>query len=234
MEVQQLSLAALSAACQEETTKFLRREPAEEAPCWEIMRRAVCERDQDAWEALYAQYRGMVLGWIRQHPAAAMMDEDDDHWVGRTFERFWNSVGPERFALFAGLAHVLKYLKLCAHSTLMDEARQRRRAPAASLEDESLRSQVAAAGEVSDAEAVAVDQVAANNLWQAVLAEAKSDQEQLVAHLSLVLHLKPREIFARHPDQFATIDDVYRITANLKERLRRSPTIRQYLDRDVA
>lgn len=224
-----MRLADLVTACREETSRFLRREPARDAFCWEITRRAVCERDQTAWQALVEQYRGLVLLWVRQHPAAAMIDEDDDHWVNRAFERFWGSVGPERFGHFAGLPQLLQYLKLCAHSTLMDEARARRRHRAESLSDEALAGERALTDEAPDAEALAIEQVTAGDLWQAVAAETTGEAERLVAYLTFVQHLKPREIHARHPEHFAAVADVYRVTHNLKERLRRSPRIRRFL-----
>jgi hypothetical protein len=48
-------------------------------------------------------------------------------------------------------------------------------------------------------------------------------------YLSFVLDLKPGEIQERHPELFASVDDVYRIKRNVVERLRRSPQIREFL-----
>ena len=61
-------------------------------------------------------------------------------------------------------------------------------------------------------------------------AELLDQAERLVARLCLVLDLKPREVYERHPDRFADVADVYRVKRNLLERLRRSPAIRRFLD----
>ncbi len=67
-------------------------------------------------------------------------------------------------------------------------------------------------------------------LRRAIDAELHDEAERLVAHLCLVLDLKPREVYERHPDRFADVADVYRVKRNLLERLRRSPAIRRFLD----
>ncbi len=66
-------------ACREATGTFLRGEPRSDASGLELFRRAVCERDQDAWNAVVAEYRGLILAWVRRHPAAACVHEPDDY-----------------------------------------------------------------------------------------------------------------------------------------------------------
>ncbi len=228
MDVRVLPVAELAGACREETAKFLRREPSRDSFCLELLRRALVERDQAAWDAVFAQYRGVVLAWVRQHPAGSAVREDDEYWVNRSFERFWSAVGPERFALFPNLATVLRYLKLCAHSVLLDAVRALGPQPAVPLTEQAVAG--GAAGWVVDAEALAASEAAAQELWGAIDAELHDEAERLVARLCLVLDLKPREVYERHPDRFADVADVYRVKRNLLERLRRSPAIRRFLD----
>lgn len=221
MEPSRLSLAALAAACGEETGKFLRHEPTDDRCCFELLRRAIQGGDQLAWEAVVTQYRGLVLGWVRQHPGAAAAREEDTYWINRTFERFWAAVGPGRFAAFAGLAALLRYLKLCAHSVLLDEMRAR---GAARLEPLS-----EALPDPRDGGQDALGGLAGRELWRAIEAEVADEAERAVAYLCLALGLKPREVYARHPDRYASVADVYRIKRNLLDRLRRSPAIREFL-----
>src|SRR5687768_13982204 len=105
------SLDDVVAACQEETRRFRRGERADDGACFELFRRAICDRESRAWEAIIAQYRGIVLAWVRQCSGPASAREEDDFWVNRAFEKLWAAVGPERFDLFAGLPALLKYLK---------------------------------------------------------------------------------------------------------------------------
>ena len=219
-----MPLAELTGACQRETGKFMRRESACDAYCFELFRRAIRGHDQAAWDAVFAQYHVMVYSWIRQHPAAAVSREDSEYWVNRTFERFWSAVGPERFESFPGLPAILRYLKLCAHSVLLDEVRAQGRArlePLGEAGDEP--------GAALDIEGAAVGQLAGQELWEVVNGELQDESERLVAYLCFVLDLKPREVYERHPDRYASVADVYRVKRNLLDKLRRSPKIREFL-----
>ena len=53
--------------------------------------------------------------------------------------------------------------------------------------------------------------------------------ELLVARLSLARGWKPREIQARFPNQFADINDVYRVKRTVLDRLRQSGRVTQIL-----
>jgi hypothetical protein len=215
---------ALAARCREETLRFLRHQPRDDTFCFELFTHAVAERDDAAWEAIVDQYRWIVLAFVRQHAAAASLGESDDFWVNRAFQRFWLAVNPERFSSFRDLPGVLKYLKLCVHSVLLDEVRARRTSHSTSLQ--ALASDVPAQGNTADA---VLDGLARQQLWTAVLNEAQDGAERQVAVLSFARGLKPGEVQARHPHLFATVADVYRVKRNLVERLRRSPQIRSFL-----
>jgi DNA-directed RNA polymerase specialized sigma24 family protein len=221
MDVRLVAVPELARLCHDETTKYLRREPSRDDFCLELLRRAIVDGDQAAWGAILTQYRGMVLSWLRKGYGTAMGDEDDDHWVNRTFERFWQAVGPQRFADFPSLANLLQYLKQCAITALLDDARQRAR--------ERLDERASAAAlPAADPEPVALGRLAQRDLWALVIAETQDDAERLVAHESFVLTLKPGEIQERHPDHFATTADVYRVKRNLLDRLRRSTALREW------
>jgi hypothetical protein len=166
----------------------------------------------------------MVLAWVRRHPASENMQEDDIYWVNRTFDRFWTAVGPERFGAFVGIAAVLRYLKLCGHSVLLDEVRAR-----GSGRGDVLDERVAESVETPDVADAAIGQLAGNDLWDAIATEAQDEAERRAAYLCFVLDLKPREVQERHPELYATVDDVYRIKRNLLDRLRRNPRIRAFL-----
>ncbi len=226
MTVSKLPLGELATRCREETQRFLRGEPREDAFCFEIFERAVALRDEDAWAAIMAQYRGIVLAYVGQHTAPSMLRESDDYWVNRAFQRFWTAVGPERFGQFPDLAALLKYLKLCVHSEVMDEVRARKAAVTASLDE--VGTSVASP---DNAERSAVGKLAAEQLWQTILDELQDEAERVAAYLSFARDLKPAEIFDRHPRLYASVADVYRIKRNVIERLRRSAEVRAFLPR---
>jgi hypothetical protein len=224
VDMRLIPLAELATTCREETERFLRREPSRDEYCFEIFRRAVCDRTQQAWDAVFAQYQGMVLAWVRRHPVSASTREDDTFWVNRTFDRFWTAVGPERFGAFPSMAAVLRYLKMCAHSVLLDEMRAQNSAGRAPLTD-AVADQI----EAPDIADHAVGQLAGSDLWDVVLAEVQDEAERHVAYCCFVLDLKPREVQERYPQLYATVGDVYRIKRNLLDRLRRNANIRAFL-----
>jgi len=224
MTAQELSVVELARRCREETLRFLRGEDRDDAFCFEIFQRAVVTRDDDAWEAIVAQYRGIVLAYVSQHTAAALLHESDDYWINRAFQRFWGAVGADRFSRFPDLPALLKYLKLCVHSVLMDDIRARRAASITSMDDvpETTPATINAEGNV-------VGRLAGEQLWEAIQQLLQDEAEERVVYLSFARDLKPAEIAERHPTLFAGVADVYRVKRNVIERLRRSAEIRAFL-----
>jgi hypothetical protein len=219
-----LAVAELARRCHEETLRFRRAEPRDDSFCFELFERAVARRDPDAWAAILAQYRGIVLAYVSQHSAAAQLRESDDYWVNRAFQRLWMALGPERFGQFPDLPALLKYLKLCVHSVLLDEVRARRAGSLSSLDE--LPETTPADHDAADS---AIRSLAGQQLWSAVLREMHDETERQVAYLSFARDLKPADIYHRAPHLFASVADVYRIKRNLLDRLRRNPEIRAYV-----
>jgi hypothetical protein len=221
-----LGLAELAAACREETRQYLLGRAHRDEFALELLRRAICERDSGAWEALMEQYGKLVLSQIRAHPLHRTTCEGDDFWVNRTFQRFWMAVGPERLGLFPDLPSVLRYLKMCAHSVLLDEARRQRghERVVVNLGPEP----------TAEVERSVLGRLLGQELWEAVAAETRDEAELVIARLSLAADYRPAEVFARHPRLFQSVAEVYRVKRNLIERVRRSPRISRLLARAAA
>jgi hypothetical protein len=182
----------------------------------ELFRRAICERDEFAWSTIVDEYSQLVRVWIRQHPVTYQLHENHDDLVCGSFARFWAAVKPERWEHFCDLASVLRYLKLCAHSQVLDAARAARpwrTVPLDDLVDESTNG--------LDVEADLIDAMGAAELWQLVLEALSDESEQLVAYLSFVREVPPAQISARHPQLFPNAAAVYRVKRNILDRLRR-------------
>jgi len=206
-----LGLRELVWACEEENRRRLRGETHRDDFSRELFRRAICERDAAAWESLFTLYRGLVASWVRQHPASDSVSERDD-CVNLVFERFW-------------VAALLKYLKMCVHTVLIDEVRARRVAQqslAAWPAEETLTA-------TTDVGAVAAARLADDELWDLVSREVTDEAERLLLYLTAGLDLSPRQIHARYPRVFSSIRDVYRIKRNVLDRLRRNQAVRRHL-----
>ena len=223
----QMTVSELADACRRETQRFLRGEPARDEFGVELFRRAVCERLPLAWEAVVDQFGGLLLGWLKRHPASDLLRGDEDYVVNRALTRFWLAIGPERFHRFTTLAGLLAYLKMCVHCALLDEVRARRVAcdPWPSVADGEDQDLPATAGP----DGISIDRVTEHEMWQTIARELPDQEERLVVYLSFALDLKPGEIHRRHRDRYATAEDVYRVKRAALERLRRSAAMRSLL-----
>jgi hypothetical protein len=81
-------------------------------------------RDERVWEVVFIRYRGVVRAWRMRHPAWHAVEDDADDWTSRSFKRIWSAITPEPFTSVSSLAALLRYLKLCRHSVLLDEYRR--------------------------------------------------------------------------------------------------------------
>jgi hypothetical protein len=165
-----------------------------------------------------------VLTWIHRHPAVNLTDESDDCLTTSVFERFWAALKPERWAQFPDAAALLRYLKLCTHSVVLDAARSAGRRRTTGFDE--LTDGVCRAPEVDGS---VLDALSSRALWDLVARLLPDATERLIAELSFVDDWKPRKIHAIHPDRFETVQDVYRIKRNVIDRLRRCPEVQQLL-----
>jgi DNA-directed RNA polymerase specialized sigma24 family protein len=220
-----MSLEQLRVEAQAQERSFTRGEAADDAAGLELFRRAVAEHDSAAWQAVVEIYRGLLVAQAGRRVVRGLVAEDDGFCVDRAFQRFWMATNRRQQHQFDDLGSILKYLKMCLGSVLLDEARSRRRQAWVSIDEVSPETYVSA-----DPSSQVVDRLARRELWDAMDAELQDDNERLVARLSFVAGLSPREILARHPEKFQDAFDVYRTKRNMIERLRRSTRLKQLLD----
>lgn len=218
----QTSVAELSERCQEETINFRDKKPGPVGFCFELFRRAVVENCQKAWEAVYAQYRSQMLHWAGDSSC------DAEDLVHCAFEKFLNAVGPETFARFTGIAAVLAYLRRCVNSVRIDRWRQAEREQLA----------LAALGvddppQANSPEQIALDCIMDRQCAKHIYGRLRDEQERLVVYLNLELGLEPAEIVRRHPAEFSTARDVYRVRERVIRRLSRDSVLRDLWQTDL-
>jgi RNA polymerase sigma factor (sigma-70 family) len=222
----ELPLSRVIDRCAEESGRFSRGQAHDDAFCFELFRRAIVRRVAEAWEAIIAQYRGLVRDWIWQHSLASSIEDHDD-LTTRAFERFWQAIRPERFGSFPHLASLLRYLKLCVFAALVDEVRGQR-----SWQEHRAASELADEVEGARVDETVLDELGRANLWQTIERALPDSAERLVIYLSCVIGLKPREIARRHREVYPSVEEVYRRKRLALERLRRDPTVRGFLGAD--
>src|SRR5262249_33810519 len=90
---------------------------------YDLFRRAVVERDADAWATIAERYRRLLISWAVRCPAAQEAGEFSEDLADRALARAWAALSPERFAAFPSLAALLAYLRTCVAAAAIDAAR---------------------------------------------------------------------------------------------------------------
>lgn len=186
---------------------------------YELFRRAIVERDEQAWAEGAARYRAMLITWAGRCSASATIQERCDDIADMAFARAWAALTPERFASIPSLAALLAYLRTCVSTAIIDYARN-------ALLHERL-SQAVESEEIVSIEDVVLDRLDRQALWRIALNEAHTEQERLVLVENCMYSLRPATIFARHPQQFSSITQIYTAKRNLIERLKRNPELQR-------
>ncbi len=227
VDLQTVPLSVISHRCAQESDRFFNRQAYNPRFCYELFRRAILARNEEAWARIYAQYERLVSHWVERNAAFASSGEDVVYFVNRAFEKMWLGITPEKFEMFPNLKSILRYLQMCVHSVLVDFVRQKEyRLVLESVEDVGYQ--------VDTGETAVEDQVATHldrvELWAWLKQQLNHEKEYCVVYGMFILALKPREMLAQYPTVFEDVKDVYRVKENLVVRLRRSDEFRQFWD----
>lgn len=227
-DLSRIMLEDIAQRCAHQSTLFFAHRPHDPRYCFELLRRAIQQHDQRAWEMVYAQYQPLVVSWIERHPAFASSGEEPLFFVNRAFEKMWLALTPARFAHFADLKAVLRYLQMCVHSAILDCVR--------ATEDGALQADIEDVAERADAgpsvEDEALQQTERQELWRYVQRLLHNEQERRVIYGSFVLALKPGQLCSLDPDTFRDVSEVYLVKQNVLARLRRDAGLRAFVATD--
>lgn len=224
-----LPLTNLAERCQQESARFFQHVAYDPHYCYELFRRAIVQRQGQAWSLVYSQYTPLVASWVESHAHFAASGEDATYFVNRAFEKMWSALGPDKFANFADLKSLLRYLKLCTGSALIDHARALDQArtvtlPSADQPDQELF-------DTSDVgvEATILSELERQQFWQRVQQRLKGEAEFQVLYYRFVLDLMPREICERFPEEFPDVREVYKMLQKILDRLGRDAELKNFL-----
>jgi len=190
---------------------------------YELFRQALVEGSAVAWEKIYTKYWRLVLSWVQQESSFAMSGEEGQDFANRAFEKMWRSITPTKFAKFGNLAVILKYLRLCVRSVVIDEARrkQRRWLDIDAVTDTPLFAGADIAQEYCEA-------FQRDKFWSHIQTHLKNPKEAQLIYYRFVLGLKPNRICEQYRDTFANPAEVYTMLQNILARLRRDPALQEF------
>ena len=229
LQLRLLTITGLAHRCGQETELFFQRKPHDPRYCFELFRRAIAGRNQQAWESIYNQYLKLAIGWAQRHPLLTTSREDAEYFVNRAFEKMWAALTAEKFEDFHDLKSVLRYLQMCVHSAIVDYVRQ---ADYTTEEFSAEESPLSGKDPDADTETQALRQVNNEEIWRLVGERLNDEQERRVVYGCFVLDLKPKELYVRSRQLFVDVNEVYRVKQNVLARLRRDAGLRKLLGLD--
>lgn len=188
-----------------------------EPDSYELFRRAILDRDEEAWATIYERYRSLLMAWAARTTVHAYLHGECAEIADQALARAWAALTPDRFAMFPSLAKLLSYLHACVATTAIDSAR-------AQIVRERLAQRLDASAPATPEETVLAAQDRAA-FWRTVSALATTPAERVILVDSFVHGLPPREICARHPKIFATAREVSNVKYRLFARLQRNPEV---------
>jgi DNA-directed RNA polymerase specialized sigma24 family protein len=195
---------------------LIAREPAvSDAVCYELFRRAIEQRDADAWADIARHYHGLLEAWAAQSSARGMIAEQPVDIADQALARAWAALSSAHFSAFPHIATLLAYLRRCVRATVIDLAREQANQLRAAQS-------IAPALITSTPEQILLQDLERAEIWRLITQMTSSLQERTIVSESLVYALPPRAIQARHPDMFADVAEVYRVKRNLINRFQRS------------
>ncbi|MHB8596725.1 MAG: sigma-70 RNA polymerase sigma factor region 4 domain-containing protein [Ktedonobacteraceae bacterium] len=225
-----LTVSELLPEAFQEIQAYLRQQPkANTGACaFELFRRAIGQRDEQAWAGIYELYHTMVGSWmLRRWPSISK--EELESLVNEVFTKFFRSLGPEKLRNFLSVGAFLAYLKCCASSVLADYCRlqqtQRR--------EESLEFMTQELTQDDFASSV-VDHLVAQEMWGILSRAVLARDERLVLVMVCIMEWSPAELQRHEPRLFPSVEDVYRVKRNVLERLRRNKDLLHLVERQTS
>jgi hypothetical protein len=217
-----LKVSELAEQCLLEFNAYRRGEPSTDVYGVELLCRATVWDDQEAWASLQHCLTEVVRGWLRRHPSrevAARLDSEENY-VAQAFARFWQASTQGQRREFRTFAAALPYLRASLHGALLDTLRAYGRPKEIPLPE------VGEAGEPW-----AEDGSEGQELWEVIRSHVPNQREQRLTYLLFHCGLGPREIVRFCPQEFCSVEDIYRLRRTIIERLlRHADSTRWHLD----
>jgi hypothetical protein len=220
-----MTLPELAHSCAQETENYFHNLQHDSTYCFEMFRRAVRDQDQAAWEMIYIQYNALVSGWVRQNQRFEASGEEVQYFVNGAFAKISRNLTADKFAGFQEISFILRYLKMCVHSVIVDYDRSAHQAGLVALEDIAEKE---APGPT--VERLGMDQSYRKAFWDWIDQRLHNDKERAVIRGAYILELKPQELYEQFRSHFSDLDEVYRVKQNVLARLRRDDEFQKLLE----
>jgi DNA-directed RNA polymerase specialized sigma24 family protein len=184
----------------------------------ELFRRAIFQTDQRGWQWLHERYHRLLMHWLLQHPQleVALQEAPAESYPNEAFSRFWHATRhSERMQdQFPSEPELLRFLKLCLNSAVLDAARKVAARRLMGWEEDQQHEPPVPEPEPPDPD-----------FWRAVQRALPTERERLLIYLRYVEGLPPRHLVEFFPSQFPVVTLVFRLERNILDRLSRHPLL---------
>lgn len=197
-----------------EINKHHRADTNQDQHSLEMFHRAVFEDDQHARSWLQRQYNATVRDWLFHHPRQpeACRHTSEANFVALAFERLWQAPIQNQNLDFGTLDNVLRYLRACLNSAILDTLRDHQRSEEAAmlqLHTPYPDSTVTRGSNSNES----------RQLWKSVSNMLPTTQEQRLAYLLFHCGLKPGEIVLNCPEEFSDLEEIYSLRYKIFQHL---------------
>lgn len=185
--------------------------------CYELFRRAIEQRDAQAWSAISAQYRPLMASWLNGQPPL-----ERDMMIQEAQARFWRTLSSQSdlSTRFEHIGALLRYLRQCTISCLLDHQRREKREKLLQQRLERHQRTLEALDLSASPPSDASETLLRVQTW---LREHVTDPvEQRLLQLSYESDLLPAEIVRRFPEEFPDVQEVRRIKERILRRAKRA------------
>ena len=234
----EIPLDALAKECVGETRLFYESQYDDSIHCFELFRRAICDKNEDAYKKIREHYIPLIVKyWVAPRFEHRVEEKND---IGSdALEKLRRAFDPEKnpgkFSKFQNnIKPLMAYLKMCTNSVIVDRIRlEKRHNREVSMDDQD--------DWIKDPNATPEEKLVAEekklSFWTRIYAHLPDDKDRIVVDGLFKLGLKPREIYEKYKPSdnpqkiisFENVDEIYLIKQKIMARLRRDKEIRKLL-----
>lgn len=182
----------------------------------ELLQYALVEQTDEARSALQQCFSETMRVWIDSHPRrdVALLRNSVEHYIARTFARFWNAVHDQHIE-FTTLPAALNYLRATLNGIIMDTLRSRSRGTPFLVSEYP--------------QELTADTVDSRSTWHSIESLLPDQRERRLAYLLYCCGLKPRDIVKHCAEEFGDVKEIYRLNYTIIEKLRGSQGFQRHL-----
>ncbi len=213
-------ISELAEACRTETEQHL-----DNGACFELLRQALEDANEDAWQAIHNQYNQLVMHWIRESTHYPLSNEFAEDLAQTAWLKFWQQLSSQKPPFSRRFSHIgaaLSYLHKCAITACLTWHRKRQMQERVLTEVSKQINDEFAISFIQDylQKIDVMEKVDLIRKW--IDENIQDDAESIVIRLTYQHQLTPAEIVQQRPHLFTQELDVYRIKQRVLRRAQRA------------